>query len=93
MAKQQQVVQNPDKTASARILTNMHSSNQPFSRYALNISKDNALHFKNRHLDVETTQQFLEMAEKSQQKLQLIEGRTQLPFDQYLQQYFAQCLT
>jgi hypothetical protein len=31
------------------------------------------------------------MAEQSQQKQREIESRAQLPFDQFLSQYFAQC--
>ncbi len=90
LAKQQLVINNPDLTTSARMLANMQSSTKPFSCYALNVSKENAQYFQSRHLDNSTAQQFQDMAEQSHQKQQVIEGQNQLPFDEYLRQYFAQ---
>ena len=39
LAQQQLLVQNPDLTASAKILENMTQTQQPFSRFALNKSR------------------------------------------------------
>jgi glutamate--cysteine ligase len=91
LSKQRQLLENPDLTASARILANLSNTGQPFSKYALAVSKENAQHFKNSHLDAATSKQFFDMAEQSQQKQREIESRAQLPFDQFLSQYFAQC--
>jgi len=91
LAKQQQVLQNPDLTSSAKILVEMQNSQEPFSCFAQAVSHANAQHFKQNQLDAKTTQHFLDLAAKSHQKQLEIENRPQPPFDEFLQQYFAQC--
>jgi len=90
LAEQQLLVQNPDLTASARILEGMTQTRQPFSRFALNKSAGHARFFSHTKLDETHTQAFNDMAEKSLAKQKEIESKVQIPFDDFLKQYFAQ---
>ena len=90
LAQQQLLVQNPDLTASARILDGMAQTGHPFSRYALNKSAEHARYFSLNKLDNAHTRQFDEMAKQSLVKQQELESKQQIPFDDFLTQYFAQ---
>ncbi len=90
LEKQRLLVKNPDLTASARMLAQMSQLHQPFARFALNTSSEHEQHFKCNKLDGDTAQQFDEMAAQSHLKQQEIEGNPQIPFDDFLQQYFSQ---
>jgi glutamate--cysteine ligase len=90
LAKQQLIVDNPDLTASARMLEQMTQLRQPFARFALNTSAEHEQYFKHNKLDKANTQQFIEMATESLAKQQEIESKEQIPFDDFLKQYFSQ---
>ncbi|MFI3184699.1 MAG: glutamate--cysteine ligase [Methylococcaceae bacterium] len=90
LAKQQLLINNPDLTASARILEQMTRLKQPFARFALNTSAEHAQDFKLNKLDKLKTQQFTEMAANSHIKQQELESQPQIPFDDFLEQYFSQ---
>jgi glutamate--cysteine ligase len=90
LAKQQLVVENPDLTASARMLEQMTQLRQPYARFALNASAEHEQYFKRNKLDEANTRQFIEMAAVSLAKQQEIESKEQIPFDDFLQQYFSQ---
>ena len=90
LASQQLLVQNPDLTASARILDGMTQTGYPFSRFALNKSAEHARYFSLNKLDKTHTQQFDEMAKQSLDKQRELESKKQIPFDEFLTQYFAQ---
>ncbi len=90
LAQQQLLVQNPDITASARILDCMTQNQQPFSRFELNKSAEHARYFSVNKLDKIHTQEFNDMAEQSLAKQKELEGKEQIPFDDFLKQYFSQ---
>lgn len=90
LAQQQLLVQNPDLTASARILGCMTQTGQPFSCFALNKSAEHARYFSVNKLDKTRTQEFNDMAELSLAKQKEIESKEQIPFDDFLKQYFSQ---
>jgi len=90
LEKQQLLVENPDSTASARILEQMTQLRQPFSRFALNTSIEHGQYFKLNELDKIKTQQFNDMAALSHDKQLEIENNKQMPFDYFLKQYFLQ---
>lgn len=90
LEKQRLLVENPDLTASARILEQMTQLRQPFSRFALTISAEHEQYFKRNKLDEAKTRQFNEMAALSHAKQEEIERNKQMPFDDYLKQYFSQ---
>ncbi|NOS76251.1 MAG: glutamate--cysteine ligase [Methyloglobulus sp.] len=87
---QQQIVQNPDLTASARMLACMKQTGQPFSRFALAQSAEHAACFNGKKPDELFTAQFNEMTQQSLAKQTELENKVQLPFDDFLKQYFAQ---
>jgi glutamate--cysteine ligase len=90
LAQQQLLVKNPDLTASARILDCMTQNQQPFSRFALNKSAEHARYFGVNKLDKIHTQAFNDMAELSLVKQKELESKEQIPFDEFLKQYFSQ---
>jgi glutamate--cysteine ligase len=90
LTQQQLLVQNSDLTASARILDCMTQTGQPFSRLALNKSAEHARYFSVNKLDKTHTRVFNEMAELSLAKQKEIENKEQIPFDDFLKQYFSQ---
>jgi glutamate--cysteine ligase len=90
LAVQRQVVGNPDLTASARILANMRQNQQPFTPFAYQHSAQHAKALSADKLDEPTRQHFTAMATESLAKQQQLESKPQIPFDDFLQQYFAQ---
>ncbi|MDD5631527.1 MAG: glutamate--cysteine ligase, partial [Methylococcales bacterium] len=90
LTEQQRVINIPDLTASARILSGMTQTGLPFSRFALNKSAEHARYFRLNKLDAAHEQGFTEMAELSLAKQKEIEGKVQIPFDDFLKQYFSQ---
>jgi len=90
LEKQQILADNPDLTASARMLEQMTQLRQPFARFALNTSTEHGRYFKLNRLDDIKTLKFNDMAAESLAKQQEIESRKQLPFDDFLKQYFLQ---
>ena len=90
LAEQQTLVENPELTASARILADMSATGQPFSRYALNKSAEHAQFFRHNPLAAPQTQVFNDMASESLHKQHALEQQAQVPFAEFLANYFAQ---
>ena len=90
LEQQMTLVNNPQLTASARILEGMTQTSQPFSRFALSKSKEHEQYFKHNQLDKTLSDQFDEIAKDSLIKQHDIESKPQIPFDEFLAQYFAQ---
>ena len=90
LSAQEAIVENPDLTASARMLAGMRQTDQPFSRFALAKSAEHAECFKHHKSDESFCKQFQEMAQQSLVKQVELETRQQPPFDEFLKQYFAQ---
>ncbi len=91
-ALQQQIkrVENAELTPSARILSEMRATRQPFGCYGINVSEKHQQYFDENSLDDEKRQYLQEMAKMSHLKQQEIEASDTLSFDEFLQQYFAQ---
>jgi glutamate--cysteine ligase len=87
---QQQVVQNPDLTASARMLADMKSTGLPFSRFGLSKSMEHAACFSGHPPDAAFAEQFNELAAQSLAKQAELENKPQLPFAEFLNKYFTQ---
>jgi glutamate--cysteine ligase len=87
---QRKLVQNADLTASARMLADMKTTDLPFSRFGLSKSLEHAACFKGHPPDAKFTQQFNELAEQSLSKQASLETQPQLPFDEFLHNYFTQ---
>ncbi|MGR8942403.1 MAG: glutamate--cysteine ligase, partial [Gammaproteobacteria bacterium] len=83
-------VENPDLTPSAQLLEKMSQMELPYARLALKTSLEHEQYFRRNRLDEDHRRQFMELAEQSVAKQKDIENKDQLPFDDFLQQYFAQ---
>jgi len=90
LEEQQKLVDNPDLTASARMLAGMGAKSQPFASFALNKSAEYAQYFRANKPDDAQHSQFTEMALASHAKQKDIENKPQLPFDEFLRRYFSQ---
>jgi len=90
LTEQRKLVDNPDLTPSARILTEMHDTHQPFARFANHLSQQHAQSFNAQHLNATDTQEFEQMTQTSQAKQADIEAKDQLSFDDFLSKYFSQ---
>ncbi len=86
---QMRVVQDTDLTASARILADMKETRRTFSSFALAKSLEHALCFNGHKPDEAFAKRFNELAEQSIIKKKEMENKPQLPFDQFLKQYFS----
>jgi glutamate--cysteine ligase len=90
LIKQRAVINNADLTPSAQLLAMMKTSQQPFAKVALELSRKHADNFNNQQLDEHNKQLFEQAAAQSHLKQQEIESRPQAPFDEFLQCYFKQ---
>ncbi|MEQ1636628.1 MAG: glutamate--cysteine ligase [Methylococcales bacterium] len=90
LALQQAVVDSPDLTPSARILTDMRNTGQCFGDYALSKSAEHKQYFKNAVMSDAVTAEFNALAATSLAKQKMIEAKDTLAFDDFLANYFAQ---
>ncbi|MSR16298.1 MAG: glutamate--cysteine ligase [Methylococcaceae bacterium] len=87
---QRELVGNPDLTPSARVLAAMRDTKKPFAGFAVNQSSALAKNFATQTLDDNTRQEFIKSAAESHAKQRELEAVPQLPFEQFLEQYFSQ---
>jgi glutamate--cysteine ligase len=85
---QRELVENPDLTPSAKMLVAMREMKKPFACFAVNQSAELAKFFAAQSLDEITRQKFIKMATDSHAKQRELEAAPQLPFEQFLNQYF-----
>lgn len=90
LLEQQQRVEKPELTPSARILEGMQQKDQPFAPYALQISAGHKDFFTNIHLDEKEALLFKKYSEESFAKQKKIEANDQYSFDEFLNTYFSQ---
>jgi glutamate--cysteine ligase len=90
LSAQRQLVDNPDLTASARMLAQMRTKAQPFTRFALETSTGHACALKNSQADEAQMQAFTAMAANSHAKQNALESQPQQPFADFLHGYFSQ---
>lgn len=90
LGQQQKLIENPNLTASARMLDSMAQLHDPFSCFTLKKSIEHSDYFHQKKLDASITEHFTEMAELSHAKQQALENKEQPPFDEFLKNYFAQ---
>ncbi|MCX7087298.1 MAG: glutamate--cysteine ligase, partial [Methylococcales bacterium] len=90
LALQQSVVDNPDLTPSARILSDMRNTQQCFGEYALNKSAEHKQYFKQQAPSASVMTEFNALATASLTKQKVIEANDNVSFDDFLAHYFAQ---
>jgi glutamate--cysteine ligase len=87
---QLELIRDPERTPSARVLAEMWKNKESFSHFALDMSLRHERHFKEHPLPPEQLQRFTAIAEQSLKKQQQIEEADDIPFAEYLSRYFAQ---
>ncbi|MFT4823935.1 MAG: glutamate--cysteine ligase [Halioglobus sp.] len=90
LAEQMAKVDDPELTASARILREMTEKNLPFFRLAMEYSKQWSEHFLNRPLSEAKQSLFDKECSRSTQAQAEIEQSDTLSFDEYLKNFYAQ---
>jgi glutamate--cysteine ligase len=88
--RQREVVQEAERTPSARILADMDRRQESFNEFAMQLSKDHAHYFKALPLTQEQRQQFTNLTRQSWAQQQALEQTDTTSFQEYLAHYFAQ---
>ena len=88
LAAQRAALAEPERTPSAQVLARMQASGENFFAYARQLSEQHRRFFGERPLPPERLSFFNDLAAQSLRKQQEIEAQNQLPFDEFLQQYF-----
>ncbi|MFK8069096.1 MAG: glutamate--cysteine ligase [Gammaproteobacteria bacterium] len=81
-------VSDNDLLPSARVIAEMHENDQSFFDFAMKKSEQHRDYFFNLSVDQKQFSQMEEMAEQSHNEQQAIEATEQLPFEQFLENYF-----
>ena len=90
LAEQRDVIADPDRAPSARILAEMRATGENFFRYARRWSEQHRAVVLAQSLPEERERFFSELAERSLREQAQIEAADEVPFDEFLQRYFAQ---
>jgi glutamate--cysteine ligase len=83
-------INDPECTPSARLLADMRANKEPFSEFAMRMSKRHEQYFKQLVLPEARAKQFKQVAEESLQRQREIEAADEVSFEEYLKRYFAQ---
>ena len=87
---QLEAMRDPERTPSARILTEMRANKESFAAFAQRISEQHRRWFNGHRLDAVRIREFEAMARESLQKQQAIEASEEIPFERFLERYFAE---
>ena len=90
LQRQKAKIADPDLTPSARMLAEMDQNGEEFYHFALRKSRQHQQWFAERPLDDAKRLQFEQLARESIAKQQSIEVADDIPFETFLQNYFAQ---
>ncbi|HYE38042.1 glutamate--cysteine ligase [Methylocaldum sp.] len=84
------LLSDPERTPSARMLAEMKENGESFAAYALRLSNEHARVFRERSLSAERAALFRRYSEQSLEEQRRIEAGDRFSFDEFLQRYFAQ---
>jgi glutamate--cysteine ligase len=90
LQQQKAKIADPDLTPSARMLADMDQNGEEFYHFALRKSHEHQKWFAERPLEDEKRREFEALAGESIAKQKAIEAADDIPFDTFLQNYFAQ---
>ncbi|BBA34164.1 glutamate--cysteine ligase [Methylocaldum marinum] len=90
LEQQTALFSDPALTPSARMLAEMRANRESFDEYALRISSEHARALRDRFLSAERSEFLRRLTEESLEEQMRIEADDKLPFDEFLQRYFAQ---
>ena len=85
-------VRDPDKTPSARMLSEMREAGEGFFKFALRMSKQHQKYFSERVLSLESKNNFTELARESWKQAKELKSGENESFEAYLERYFNQKL-
>lgn len=88
----QEMIEDPSKTLSAQIISQLKSSNQPFGRYALQVSQAHKEYFLDQSNNQTKAEWFQKLSVNSIHQQQQKETQDTLSFDNFLDKYFNQTL-
>jgi glutamate--cysteine ligase len=84
-----QALQEPDRTPSALLLRDLAHERATFFEYALELARSHREYFLTLGVGAEQERSLDELAAESLAETEELERRPALPFDEYLQRYFA----
>jgi glutamate--cysteine ligase len=90
LLRQRAKIADPDLTPSARMLAEMDQNKEEFYHFALRKSRQHQQWFAERPLDHASLEKFGRLARESIEKQHAIEAADTIPFEVFLQNYFAQ---
>ena len=90
LQQQRAKIADPDLTPSARVLAEMDQNGEEYYHFALRKSREHQQWFAERPLDEAKRAQFETLARESIAKQSAIEAADAVPFETFLQDYFAQ---
>jgi len=88
LENQLQMVHETDRTPSARMLEEMRDTREGFFEFSNRLSHKHARYFQKLTPQPQRETEFVALAEKSKQEQQAIEAADQIPFADYLKNYF-----
>lgn len=90
LAAQREVVLDPERTPSARVLTEMRDRQEAFYHFAKRQSLAHRAYYQSQPLSPALRQAFMAETEQSWQQQRTLEANDTLTFDEFSQRYFAQ---
>jgi glutamate--cysteine ligase len=90
LARQRELVREPEGTPSARLIAEMRAAGEGFYHAAMRLSQAHRDRFAARSLSASENEWFARIAQHSVEKQQTLEAQDDVPFEEYLRRYFAQ---
>ncbi|MEO6563476.1 MAG: hypothetical protein ABIN99_10615, partial [Nitrosospira sp.] len=90
LSKQVEVIHHPELTASARILSAMRTQKMSITELVLQKSREYTHDFRKCALDASVKRRFDLQVKASLAQQQRLDATEEIPFDQYLSNYFFQ---
>ncbi len=90
LAAQKALIDEVERTPSAILLDEMHKGGESFFQFALDRSEKHENFFKQASMPTDRKAYFENVARDSLQRQREIEATDDMPFEQYLEKYFAQ---
>ncbi|MGS2723418.1 glutamate--cysteine ligase [Porticoccus sp. GXU_MW_L64] len=91
LAQYAQLADNPDATPSAQLTEEMHRTGHTFFQCALQHARQHREYFMDSPLDAALEEQFQQQARDSLAKQREIEAADEIPFDEFLANYYRGC--
>ena len=90
LAQQRELVADPERTPSAQILSDLHSSGETFFSYAKRLAQQHRQQFLSMPLPPAREEFFSALAQQSWDQQRELEAADRVSFEDFLHSYFAQ---